>query len=303
MIYTIMVAGSVAALTEIWSELQRAAGATERLVELLTSKDAVKDPTTPLAAPQTRQGDIAFEDVGFAYPARPGVQALSGVSFTVAPGETVALVGPSGAGKTTIIQLLLRFYDPLSGRITLDGQDLRDLKRSDFRRHMALVPQDPVIFAASARENIRFGRPDATDAEVESAAIAAAAHDFLTALPEGYDSYVGERGVMLSGGQKQRIAIARAILRDAPVLLLDEATSALDAESERAVQAAVDHLSRDRTTLIVAHRLATVKKADRIIVFEGGKVVAQGTHDALVAQGGLYARLARLQFTDGIAAE
>lgn len=303
MIYTIMVAGAVAALTEIWSELQRAAGATERLVELLNTTDAVSDPVKPLPAPTNRQGEIAFEDVGFSYPARPGVQALNGVSFTVARGETVALVGPSGAGKTTIIQLLLRFYDPSSGRITLDGDDLRDLTRADFRRHMALVPQDPVIFAASARENIRFGRPDATDAEVEAAARAAAAHDFLAALPEGYDSYVGERGVMLSGGQKQRIAIARAILRDAPVLLLDEATSALDAESERAVQHAVDHLSKDRTTLIVAHRLATVKKADRIIVFEAGQIVAIGTHDALVAQDGLYARLARLQFTDGIAAE
>ncbi|MGJ8612190.1 MAG: ABC transporter ATP-binding protein, partial [Octadecabacter sp.] len=225
--------------------------------------------------------------------------ALGGVNFTVAPGETVALVGPSGAGKTTIIQLLLRFYDPATGCITFDGQDLRDLDRSDFRRHMALVPQDPVIFAASARENIRFGRPDATDADVQAAAIAAAAHDFLTALPDGYDSYVGERGVMLSGGQKQRIAIARAILRDAPVLLLDEATSALDAESERAVQTAVDRLSQDRTTLIVAHRLATVKKADRIIVFEDGKIAAVGTHEALVADGGLYARLARLQFTAG----
>ncbi|MCF2872592.1 ATP-binding cassette domain-containing protein [Octadecabacter sp. G9-8] len=303
MIYTIMVAGAVAALTEIWSELQRAAGATERLVELLTAQDAVADPIAPHAAPETRHGEIAFNDVGFAYPARPGVQALDGVSFTVKPGETVALVGPSGAGKTTIIQLLLRFYDPASGQITLDGVDLRDLDRADFRRHMALVPQDPVIFAASARENIRFGRPDATDAEVIAAAKAAAAHDFLSALPEGYDSYVGERGVMLSGGQKQRIAIARAILRDAPVLLLDEATSALDAESERAVQHAVDHLSQNRTTLIVAHRLATVKKADRIIVFEAGKIAAIGTHDALVAQNGLYARLARLQFTDGVAAE
>jgi ATP-binding cassette subfamily B protein len=303
MIYTIMVAGAVGALTEIWSELQRAAGATERLVELLKTQDAVSDPAKALPAPATRRGEIAFEGVEFAYPARPGVQALDGVSFAVEPGETVALVGPSGAGKTTIIQLLLRFYDPSVGRVTFDGDDLRDLDRSDFRRHMALVPQDPVIFAASARENIRFGRPEATDAEVEAAAKAAAAHDFLTALPDGYDSYVGERGVMLSGGQKQRIAIARAILRDAPVMLLDEATSALDAESERAVQSAVDTLSKDRTTLIVAHRLATVKKADRIIVFEAGKIAAIGTHDDLVAQGGLYARLARLQFTDGAQAD
>ncbi|MCF2905373.1 ATP-binding cassette domain-containing protein [Octadecabacter sp. CECT 8868] len=303
MIYTIMVAGALAALTEIWSELQRAAGATERLVELLSADDAVTDPAAPLQAPAVRLGEIAFEDVNFAYPSRPGVRALNGVSFKVAPGETVALVGPSGAGKTTIIQLLLRFYDPASGRVTFDGQDLRDLERADFRRHMALVPQDPVIFAASARENIRFGRPDASDADVEAAAKAAAAHEFLMALPEGYDSYVGERGVMLSGGQKQRIAIARAILRDAPVLLLDEATSALDAESERAVQSAVDTLSQDRTTLIVAHRLATVKKADRIIVFEEGQIAAIGTHDDLVAQGGLYSRLAKLQFTDGIVAE
>ena len=215
----------------------------------------------------------------------------------------MAFVGPSGAGKTTIIQMILRFYDPQDGRITFDGADLRDLARDAFRRQIALVPQDPVIFAASARENIRFGRPDASDAEIESAARAAAAHDFIVALPDGYDSYLGERGVMLSGGQKQRIAIARAILRDAPVLLLDEATSALDAESERAVQAAVEDLSADRTTLIVAHRLSTVKKADRIVVLEHGRIVDTGTHDALVAKGGLYARLARLQFTDGIAAE
>jgi len=215
----------------------------------------------------------------------------------------VAIVGPSGAGKSTIFQLLLRFYDPTSGRITLDGLDLREMSRETFRAAMAMVPQDPVIFAASARENIRFGRPDASDAEVEEAARAAAAHEFLTALPQGYDTYVGERGLMLSGGQKQRIAIARAILRDAPILLLDEATSALDAESERLVQDAVARLSADRTTLIVAHRLATVKQADRILVFQDGRIVAEGTHDSLVAQGGLYARLARLQFTEGLAAE
>ncbi len=303
MIYTIMVAGALAALTEIWGELQRAAGATERLVELLTAKDTVADPVAAVAMPPVLQGEIRFDDVSFSYPSRPSISALDQVSLQIAPGETVALVGPSGAGKTTIIQLVLRFYDPQSGTIRLDGMDLKDLDRAAFRKQIALVPQDPVIFADTARENIRFGRPDATDAEVEAAAKAAAAHDFLMALPDGYDSYVGERGVMLSGGQKQRIAIARAILRDAPILLLDEATSALDAESESAVQQAVEALARNRTTLIVAHRLATVKKADRIVVFDGGKIVAQGTHDSLVAQDGLYARLARLQFTAGVAAE
>ncbi|WPY94311.1 ABC transporter transmembrane domain-containing protein [Limimaricola variabilis] len=299
-IYAVMVAGAVGALTEIWGELQRAAGATERLVELLHAEDSLREPKEPLPVPAAR-GEIMFEDVSFSYPSRPDTSALDHVSVTIRPGETVALVGPSGAGKTTMIQLLLRFWDPASGRITLDGVDLRDMARPDFRRRMALVPQDPVIFADTARENIRFGRPDATDEEVEAAARAAAAHEFLVALPQGYDSQVGERGVMLSGGQKQRIAIARAILRDAPVLLLDEATSALDAESERLVQHAVDRLAQGRTTLIVAHRLATVKKADRILVFEDGRIVAQGSHDDLVAEGGLYARLARLQFTDGMA--
>ncbi|WP_416883317.1 ABC transporter transmembrane domain-containing protein [Marivita sp.] len=302
-IYSVMVAGSVAALSEIFGELQRAAGATERLVELLHSEDTVNDPEMPLSLPEPVRGEITFEDVQFAYPSRPGVAALDGVNLRIAPGETVAVVGPSGAGKTTIIQLIQRFYDPDSGAICLDGMRIDALNRDDFRKHIALVPQDPVIFAASARENIRFGRPDATDEEIETAAKAAAAHDFIVALPDGYDSYLGERGVMLSGGQKQRIAIARAILRDAPVLLLDEATSALDAESERAVQRAVDELSEGRTTVIVAHRLATVKKADRIIVMDQGRIVASGAHDALVSEDGLYARLARLQFTDGMAAE
>jgi ATP-binding cassette, subfamily B, bacterial len=302
-IYSVMVAGAVAALSEIFGELQRAAGATERLVELLHTEDSVQDPAQPRALPSPVRGEITFDHVDFTYPARPGVKALDGVALTIRPGETVALVGPSGAGKTTIVQLIQRFYDPDGGQVLLDGVPVSEMARDAFRRHIALVPQDPVIFAASASDNIRFGRPDASDAEIEAAARAAAAHDFLTALPEGYDTWLGERGVMLSGGQKQRVAIARAILRDAPVLLLDEATSALDAESERAVQRAVDVLAEGRTTIIVAHRLATVKKADRIVVMEHGRIVAEGSHDALVAEGGLYARLARLQFTDGLAAE
>ena len=298
-IYAVMVAGAVAALSEIWGELQRAAGATERLIELLQTVDSVQDQEVPLSLAKPVRGRIQFENVTFSYPARPAVKALDEVDLMIEPGETVAFVGPSGAGKTTIIQMILRFYDPQTGRILLDGHALSDLGRDAFREHIALVPQDPVIFATSARENIRFGRPDATDAQIETAAKAAAAHEFIQSLPEGYDSPLGERGVMLSGGQKQRIAIARAILRDAPVLLLDEATSALDAESEVLVQAAVDSLSADRTTLIVAHRLATVKKADRIVVLDAGRIVASGKHDKLVADGGLYARLARLQFTDG----
>ena len=302
-IYSVMVAGAVGALSEIFGELQRAAGATERLVELLQAEDTVQDPAAPVAPPAQVRGEIGFDDVRFNYPSRPDTPALDGVSLTIRPGETVALVGPSGAGKTTIIQMIQRFYDPQAGRVTLDGVPLDTMARDAFRQHIALVPQDPVIFATSVGENIRFGRPGASQQEVEAAARAAAAHDFITALPEGYDTQVGERGVMLSGGQKQRIAIARAILRDAPVLLLDEATSALDAESERAVQQAVDALAEGRTTIIVAHRLATVKKADRIIVMDQGRVVASGPHDALVAEGGLYARLARLQFTDGMAAE
>jgi ATP-binding cassette subfamily B protein len=300
-IYAVMVAGSVAALSEIWSELLRAAGATERMIELLNAQDTISDPAEPVLPPAPVRGAIAFENVTFRYPSRPDAPALTGLDFTVRPGETVALVGPSGAGKSTIFQLLMRFFDPDDGRVTLDGVDLRAMARPDLRRFFALVPQEPVIFAASARENIRFGRPEARDGEIEAAARAAAAHEFLVKLPQGYDTYVGERGVMLSGGQKQRIAIARAILRDAPILLLDEATSALDAESERAVQQAVEHLAEGRTTLIIAHRLATVKKADRIVVFQDGRILAEGTHGALVAEDGLYARLARLQFTDGAA--
>ncbi|ALI55400.1 ABC transporter transmembrane domain-containing protein [Celeribacter marinus] len=298
-IYAIMVAGAAGALSEIWGELQRAAGATERLIELLRSQDPVQDPATPLPLPAPVKGAIAFDAVRFSYPARPTQAALDDVSFEIKAGETVALVGPSGAGKSTIIQLLQRFYEPQEGTISIDGVAISDMARSDYRRQIALVPQDPVIFAASAADNIRFGTSDAPLERVIAAAKAANADDFLAKLPEGYDTYVGERGIMLSGGQKQRVAIARAILRDAPILLLDEATSALDSESEQAVQKAVEELARTRTTLIVAHRLATVKKADRILVFEDGKIVATGTHDDLVAQRGLYARLAKLQFTHG----
>lgn len=296
-IYAVLVAGAVGALSEIWGELQRAAGATERLVELIHAQDNILDPIVTKVLTQPVRGELRFDALNFNYPTRPDMPALKDFDLTIKAGETVALVGPSGAGKSTVFQMVLRFFDPITGAVLFDGIDIRKIDREVFRKEMAYVPQDPVIFATSAMENIRFGRPEATDDEVVEAAKAAAAHDFLSKLPEGYDSFVGERGVMLSGGQKQRIAIARAILRDAPVLLLDEATSALDAQSERAVQTAVDRLSKDRTTLIVAHRLATVKKADRIIVLDEGAIVAQGTHAELVKQGGLYAQLAKLQFT------
>lgn len=296
-IYSIMVAGAVAALSEIWSELQRAAGATERLIELLNIEDTVNDPGQAVSAPTNWLGEITFNDVTFAYPSRADDATLSNFNLTIKPGETIALVGISGAGKSTFIQLLQRFYDPDQGEIFLDGIDIKTMKRLEFRKSIALVPQDPVIFATTVMENIRFGNPEANDEEIFQAARSAAAHDFISELPQGYDTYVGERGVMLSGGQKQRVAIARAILRNAPVLLLDEATSALDAENERSVQKAFDHLSKGRTTIVVAHRLATVKKADRIIVLDAGKIIAQGNHEKLISEKGLYARLASLQFT------
>ena len=297
-IYAVLVGSSVTAFAEFWGEMQRAAGATERLIELLNSEDIVKDPEVPDQLVMPVKGVLEFEEVDFFYPSRPNIAALDGFSLKVNSGETIALVGPSGAGKSTIFQLLLRFFDPTSGKIMLDGKPIISLEREEFRKHISIVTQDPVIFGTSALENIRFGRPEATDEEVVKAAKAAAAHDFLELLPDGYESFVGEQGVMLSGGQKQRLAIARAILRDAPVLLLDEATSALDAESEFAVQEAVEALAKTRTTIIIAHRLATVKKADRIIVIDEGSIVANGTHSELVMQGGLYARLAKLQFTD-----
>ena len=296
-IYAILVGGSVATLSEVWGELQLAAGATERLVELLQAEDSLKDPEIPKNLPPVVTGLIKFDHVCFRYPSRRESLALQNVSFEVLPGQTIAMVGASGAGKTTIIQMLLRFYDPDTGTVTIDGVDLKEMKRREFRSSIALVPQDPMIFATSVMENIKFGRPSATGEEVVSAAKAASAHSFICNLPDGYASFVGERGIMLSGGQKQRIAIARAILRNAPVLLLDEATSALDSENEQAVQNAFDALSKDRTTIIIAHRLATVKKADTIFVLDEGKIIAQDTHENLLAQGGLYARLAQLQFT------
>ena len=293
---------AAASLSEMWSEVQRAAGAMERLVELLHAEPAIVPPAQPqplpAPSPDAPGGAIDFDDVVFRYPSRPDSPALDGFSLRIAPGETVAFVGPSGAGKSTTFQLLLRFYDPQGGRIRLDGVDLARADPSELRRRIGLVPQETVLFGASARENIRYGRPEASDAEVEEAARAAAADDFIRELPEGYDTFLGERGTRLSGGQRQRIAIARAILRNPPVLLLDEATSALDAESERAVQRALEALMRGRTTIIIAHRLATVLKADRIVVMERGRIVATGTHAELVASNPLYARLAALQFTD-----
>jgi len=293
----VFVAAAFGALSEVYSELQRAAGAAGRLAELLSAEAIIKAPANPVAVPTDLKGEIRFEDVTFHYPSKKDEAALSGFDLTVKPGETLALVGPSGAGKTTVLQLLLRFYDPQSGKITIDGIDISATEPTDFRKYLSLVPQETIIFADSIAENIRYGRLDASDEEVRAAADAAAASDFIGRTDQGYDTHLGERGTRLSGGQRQRIAIARAILRDAPILLLDEATSALDAESELKVQMALDNLMEDRTTVVIAHRLATVKKADRIIVLDDGKIVAEGTHAELVAKDGLYKRLADLQFS------
>ena len=302
LLFAVYAGVAAASLSEMWSEVQRAAGAMERLVELQQATPAIVAPPSPVPlpalAPGAAAGRVRFEDVRFNYPSRPDTPALDGFTLDIAPGETVAFVGPSGAGKSTTFQLLLRFYDPQQGRVLLDGIDIATADPREVRGRIGLVPQDTVLFGTSARENIRYGRPGASDAEVEAAARAAYAEDFIRALPEGFDTFLGEKGTRLSGGQRQRIAIARAILRNPPLLLLDEATSALDAESERVVQRALEELMLSRTTIIIAHRLATVLKADRIVVMDQGRIIASGTHDELVASNPLYARLAALQFND-----
>jgi ATP-binding cassette subfamily B protein len=298
-IYAILCSTAIAALSEVWGDIQLAAGATERLVEILEVEPQIKAPQNPVHMPERINGHVDFKDVTFHYPTRPKIAALDSFSFSVSPGETVALVGPSGAGKSTVFQLLMRFYDPSAGFVGLDEVNLQQADPLDIRQQISIVPQETVIFADTVYQNILFGRPSASANEVYASADKALADDFVRQLPEGYDTKLGERGVTLSGGQRQRIAIARAILRNAPLLLLDEATSALDAESEKVVQTALERLMEGRTTLVIAHRLATVLKADRIIVMDSGKVIATGTHAQLLEQEGLYQRLANLQFGEG----
>jgi ATP-binding cassette subfamily B protein len=295
-LYAVFAAGALGELSQMWGEISQAAGAAERLAELLAVEPAITPPARPRAMPDPPRGEVAFEAVSFSYPGRPDLPVLDDVSFRVKPGEKVAIVGPSGAGKSTIFNLLLRYYDPERGTITFDGTPITDVDPMVLRQRIALVPQDAVVFAETVTENIRFGRPEASDAEIEQAAELALADEFVRRLPDGYATPIGERGITLSGGQRQRIAIARAILRQAPLLLLDEATSALDAENEQFVHKALEHLMQGRTTLIIAHRLATVLSCDRILVMDRGRLVEEGTHDTLAGAGGLYARLARLQF-------
>ncbi|MEC9079560.1 MAG: ABC transporter transmembrane domain-containing protein, partial [Pseudomonadota bacterium] len=295
-LYAMFVGFSAAALSEVWGEVQRAAGAMERLTELLSIRSGIQVPSQPLPLPQPTRGEVGFQGVSFSYPSRPGELAINNFSLQINAGEHVAIVGPSGAGKSTLYQLLLRFYEPQVGTMTIDGVDIQQVEPQAVRQALALVPQECVIFGTTAIENIRFGRPQASDAEVIAAARTASAHDFLVRLPQGYDTYLGERGARLSGGQKQRIAIARAILADPAILLLDEATSALDSESERLVQAALDSLQQNRTTMVIAHRLATVLEADRIVVLENGRILDTGRHEELVARNAVYARMVKLQF-------
>ena len=300
-LYAVFAAGGLGELSQVWGEISQASGAAERLFEILKVEPQIKSPARPVALPRPANGDVAFHHVNFSYPGRPDVPVLENLSFRVAPGEKVALVGPSGAGKSTIFQLILRFYDPVSGNVTFDGVRLTDADPAALRSRIALVPQDSIVFATSVRDNIQFGRPDATEAEIEKAAEAAHASEFIRRLPGGFETPIGERGVTLSGGQRQRIAIARAILRRAPVLLLDEATSSLDAESETLVQQALKRLMLNRTSIVIAHRLATVQSCDRILVLDHGRIIEEGTHASLASAGGLYARLAKLQFEMGAA--